>query len=98
MEDTPVFPLAVINTLLPGGSQRPATPSDTNFAPQQERLFTELIMDGRIPEDNLKRTGLDHLAGHTVKQSHIHSPQDVFLAVRDRNPNFVRYEEGHIEG
>ena len=40
-------------------SQRPATPNDMNLAPEQELLFTELIMDGRILDDNLKRMGLD---------------------------------------
>ena len=46
-------------TILPVSSQRPATPNDLNLSPQQELLFTELIMDGRILEDNLKRMGLD---------------------------------------
>ena len=45
-------------TILPVSSQRPATPNDMNLAPEQELLFTELIMDGRILEDNLKRMGL----------------------------------------
>lgn len=46
-------------TILPVSSKRPATPSDMSLSPEQELLFTELIMDGRILEDNLKRMGLD---------------------------------------
>ena len=45
-------------TILPVSSQRPATPNDMNLAPEQELLFTELIMDGRILDNNLKRMGL----------------------------------------
>ena len=35
-------------TILPVSTQRPATPNDMSLAPEQELLFTELIMDGRI--------------------------------------------------
>lgn len=81
-------------TILPVSSQRPATPNDLNLAPEQELLFTELIMDGRILEDNLKRMGLD-LAWLTkqLEQSHIHGAEDVFLALCDRNLKFVLYKK-----
>ena len=81
-------------TILPVSSQRPATPNDMHLAPEQELLFTELIMDGRILEDNLKRMGLDLTwLDKQLKQRHIQSPQDVFLAVCDRNLKFVLYEK-----
>lgn len=85
-------------TILPVTSHRPATPYDMNLAPKQEQLFTELIMDGRILEDNLKRMGLD-LAwlDQQLKQRHIHSPQEVFLAVCDKNLKFVLYEKCHVK-
>ena len=74
--------------------QRPATPNDMNLAPEQELLFTELIMDGRILEDNLKRMGLDLTwLDKQMKQRNIYSPKDVFLAVCDRNLKFVLYEK-----
>ncbi len=85
-------------TILPVSSQRPATPNDMNLAPEQELLFTELIMDGRILEDNLKRMGLDLTwLDKQLKQHKIHSAQDVFLAVCDRNLKFVLYEKSHDE-
>lgn len=81
-------------TILPVSSQRPATPNDMNLAPEQELLFTELIMDGRILEDNLKRMGLDLTwLDKQLKQRNIYSPHDVFLAVCDRNLKFVLYEK-----
>ena len=85
-------------TILPVSSQRPITPNDMNLTPEQELLFTELIMDGRILDDNLKRMGLD-LAwlNKQLKQRHIHSPQDVFLAVCDRNLKFVLYEKSSFK-
>lgn len=82
-------------TILPVSSQRPATPKDMNLAPEQELLFTELIMDGRILEDNLKRMGLDLTwLNKQLEQRHIHSPKEVFLALCDRNLKFVLYEKG----
>ena len=81
-------------TILPVSTQRPATPNDLNLAPEQELLFTELIMDGRILEDNLTRMGLNLTwLDKQLKQRHIHSAQDVFLAVCDRNLKFVLYEK-----
>ena len=83
-------------TILPVSSQRPVTPNDMNLAPEQELLFTELIMDGRILDDNLKRMGLDLTwLDKQLKQRHISSPQDVFLAVCDRNLKYVLYEKNH---
>lgn len=80
-------------TILPVSSQRPATPNDMNLAPEQELLFTELIMDGRILDNNLKRMGLDPTwLDKQLKQHHIHSPKDVVLALCDRNQKFLVYE------
>lgn len=81
-------------TILPVSSQRPATPNDMGLAPDQELLFTELIMDGRVLEDNLKRMGLDATwLDKQLKQRHIHSSKDVILAVCDRNQKFVVYKK-----
>ncbi len=46
-------------TVLPKSTNRPITPEDMNIKPKSECIFTELIMDGRIMEENLKRRGLD---------------------------------------
>ena len=39
--------------------QRPVAPGDMDPAPEQELMFADLIMDGRIQEDNFQRMGLD---------------------------------------
>lgn len=80
-------------TILPVSDSRPATPKDMNLSPQQELLFTELIMDGRILEGNLKRMGLDRTwLCRQLEQRHIHSAKEVFLAVCDRNLKFIVYD------
>ncbi|MDD6189009.1 MAG: DUF421 domain-containing protein [Clostridiales bacterium] len=85
-------------TILPVSSQRPVTPNDMNLAPEQELLFTELIMDGRILEDNLKRMGLDITwLDKQLEQRHIHTAKDVFLALCDRNLKFVVYQNSKVE-
>lgn len=82
-------------TILPVSSQRPVTPHDMGLDPEQELLFTELIMDGRILEDNLKRMGLDLTwLDKQLERRHVSSAEDVFLAVCDRNLNFMLYEKG----
>ena len=81
-------------TILPVSRQRPVIPEDMGINPEQELLFTELIMDGRILEDNLKRMGLDLTwLNKQLKQRHIPTAKDVFLAVCDRNGKFVLYEK-----
>ena len=85
-------------TILPVSSQRPATPKDLNLGPEQELLFTELIMDGCVLEDNLKRMGLNlSWLNKQLDQQHIHSPKEVFLAVCDRNLKFVLYKKSHAD-
>lgn len=79
-------------TILPVSTQRPATPSDLELSPEQELLFTELIMDGRILAGNLRRMGLDSAwLDKQLKQRGIHSAREVFLAVCDRNGKLVIY-------
>ena len=84
-------------TILPVTDQRPATPKDLNLFPAQELLFTELIMDGRILEGNLKRMGLDMTwLNKQLKKNHIHSSSEVFLALCDKNLKFVLYKNSHL--
>ena len=81
-------------TILPVTTQRPVTPQDMALTPAQELIFTELIMDGRILEDNLKRMGLDRTwLDKQLKQRHISNAKEVFLAVCDRNLKFVLFKK-----
>lgn len=79
-------------TILPQSAQRPLTPNDMNLAPAQDMIFTEIIMDGRILDDNLKRMGLNtKWLENQLKQNHIRSADDIFLALCDKNLKFVYF-------
>lgn len=96
--ETAVFEYNGKLTILPASSRRPATPQDLGLSPEQELLFTELIMDGRVLEGNLKRMGLDLTwLDKQLKQRKVRSAKDVFLAVCDQKLNFVLYENGRKE-
>ena len=80
-------------SILPVTAERPATPSDMSLAPEQELLFTEVIMDGRILEENLQRMGLDlSWLQKQLNRQNLHSAEDVFLAVCDRNGKLVLFK------
>lgn len=84
-------------TILPVSSQRPATPNDLNLAPEQELLFTELIMDGQVLDENLSRMGLNRVwLEKQLKASGVQSADEVFLAVCDRNLKFVLFKKVQI--
>lgn len=79
-------------TILPVSSQRPATPADMNLSPEPEFLFTEIIMDGRVLEENLKRMGLDlSWLERQLKAQGYHSAKEVFLGVCDKNNHLALY-------
>ena len=79
-------------TILPVSSRRPATPEDLQLTPQQEPLFTELIMDGRILEGNLHRMGRDRTwLQRQLERQHIHSAREVLLAVCDPQGHLTVY-------
>lgn len=79
-------------SILAVSDRRPTTPKDLKLMPKHELLFTELVMDGHILEENLTRMGLDLTwLEKQLKQHHVHCAQDVFLAVCDRDLKFVLY-------
>ncbi len=82
-------------SILPVSTSRPVTPEDLSLAPEQDYIFAELIMDGHVLEENLKRMGLDRswLSKQLEKQG-FHTAQEVFLAICDRNHNLVCYKIG----
>ena len=46
-------------TILPVSTKRPVNPEDMCITPEKACIKTEVIMDGRILDENLKRMGLD---------------------------------------
>lgn len=83
---TAVFEFNGKLSILPVSKKRPTTPEDLNLSPAPEYIQTEVIMDGRVLDENLKRMGLDDkwLQKQLTTQGY-KKPQEVFLALCDNN-------------
>ena len=83
---TAVFEFNGKLSILPISKKRPANPEDLNLSPAPEYIQTEVVMDGRILDENLKRMGLDDkwLQKQLTAQGY-RKPQGVFLALCDEN-------------
>ncbi len=91
--ETAVFEPNGALSVLPKSALRPATPKDLNLSPAQETLFTEVIMDGRVLEENLQKLGLDHVwLKKQLQRQGFDSAKDVFLGICDRNKNVQFYK------
>ena len=72
-------------TILPVSKKRPVTPEDMKLSPEQETLSTEVIMDGRILEENLKRMGLNAAwLDKQLRTQGVHDAKAVFLGFATR--------------
>ena len=75
-------------SILPKAANRPATPDDLKITAKATQLETEVIMDGRIMGENLKRMGLDEKwLDKQLKEQGYESAKEVFLAVCDSDKN-----------
>ncbi|MBQ3265896.1 MAG: DUF421 domain-containing protein [Ruminococcus sp.] len=55
---TAVFEYNGMLSILPKSTKRPLNPGDIELTPKPEHIGTEIIMDGRVMDGNLKRKGL----------------------------------------
>ena len=73
-------------TILPKAAKRPVNPTDMNMIPPSETINTEVIMDGRILEENLKRLGLDMgWLTKELKSQGYKNAKEIFLGVCDNH-------------
>ena len=73
-------------TILPVSTKRPINPLDMNIIPEPEFISTEVIMDGRILEENLRRLGLDrNWLKNELSVQGVSNEKQVILAVCDNN-------------
>ena len=71
-------------TILPKATKRPVNPNDLNIVPAPESINTEVIMDGRILEENLKRLGLDiNWLEKELKCQGYKNAKEIFLGICD---------------
>lgn len=80
-------------TILPLSNKRPVNPYDMGLAPEKEHIHTEIIMDGCVLDENLKRKGLDTkwLDKELSKKGYTHTG-DIFLATCDDKNELTIYE------
>lgn len=79
-------------TILPKSEKRPLTPEDINITPDKEEIFTEIIMDGRILHENLKRLGLDLTwLDKQLKNQKYDNAKEVYLGICDKNNNLTLF-------
>lgn len=80
-------------TVLPKATKRPINPTDMNLIPEPEKICTEVIMDGRILEDNLKRMGLDiNWLQKEMEVQGYKTHKQIFLGVCDDNNQLTLFE------
>ena len=80
-------------TVLPVSSKRPITPEDINLKPQTEHIGTEVIMDGRILDENLRRMGFDSKwLQKQIKSQGYKEPKEIFLGICDNNKKLLLFK------
>lgn len=73
-------------SFLPKSTERPLTPSDMQLSPPQEYMVANVILDGKIMEENLKHTGKDEKwLRSQIKARGAGKIEDVLLACCDIN-------------
>ena len=79
-------------TILPTSATRPLTPNDIKLSPEANSICVEIIMDGRIMGENLKRMGLDEIWLERQLRDHgYRDTGEIFLGVCDKNRKTTFY-------
>ena len=79
-------------SFLPYSDKRPANPSDFNMKPKEDGIITNLILDGKIMEENLKELKLDKLwLMEMLQKQGIIKTDNIFLATYNTDGNLSVY-------
>ena len=79
-------------TVLPKSEKRPLTPEDMNMKPEKAEICTEIIMDGRILDENLQRLGLDvKWLENQLKRQNYKSAKEIYLGICDKNKELLLF-------
>lgn len=93
--ETAVFEHNGSLSILPKAGSKPLTPDDMKVYPPQEEVITELIMDGKIIEENLKKAHKSVLwLSRRLEEQHISDPKEVFFAFVDNKSTLSVYKSG----
>lgn len=79
-------------TILPKSTKRPIEPEDIQLTPDVASWNTEIIMDGRILHENLKRLGLDLCwLNKQLHQQKYQSAKEIYLGLCDQNNQLLLF-------
>lgn len=80
-------------TVLPVTVKRPVTPEDLELKPKPEYISTEVIMDGRVLDENLRRMGLDpQWLQNELKKQGFKNAKQILLGLCDRNKKLTIFK------
>ena len=83
---------------LPYSDKRPANPSDFNIKPKEEEILTNLILDGKIMQENLQELGFDEAwLLKKLKKQGITKTNNIFLATYCSDGNLSVYLSGNVQ-
>ena len=90
--ETAIFEYNGRLTILPKSEKRPLAPEDMNLTPEKAEFYTEIIMDGRILHENIKRLGLDlEWLDKQLKKQKYGSAKEIYLGICDRSNNLTLF-------
>lgn len=79
-------------SFLPKVEDRPLTPSDMQITPEQDYMVANVILDGKVMEENLKHMGKDEKWLHSqITARGAKQVEDVLLATCDRSDKVTVY-------
>ncbi|MBR0427586.1 MAG: DUF421 domain-containing protein [Clostridia bacterium] len=85
-------------SFLPYSDKRPANASDFNIKPNEDSINTNLILDGKVMEENLKELKLDKLwLNEALQKQGITKIDNIFLATYDTNGNLSVYLTNNVK-
>ncbi len=85
-------------SFLPYSDKRPANPSDFNIKPKEEEILTNLILDGKIMQENLQELGFDESwLLKKLKKQGITKTNNIFLATYCSDGNLSVYLSGNVQ-
>lgn len=80
-------------TVLPVSDKRPVNPKDLNISPETETISTEVIMDGRVLEENLSRMGLNvKWLQKQIEAQGYKEAKEIFLGICDEKQKVSLYK------
>ena len=85
-------------SFLPKSEERPITPNDLGMKPKPEYMVANLIIDGKLMENNLKHSGKDlKWLNSQLDVKKVKNIQEVLLATCDLENKVTVYRKNEIE-